>query len=121
MLDKNQLEKLRKEIVLGSVYVNDYENSLNICPKNVCDFFDGYLEELMYRMQEGWNGIGDDDFWKYVDEYDTIDCLEEYYDMFEEDPLPYDKTYAYMRENRIEWGNGSKYDGLKEHEDELEV
>ena len=34
--------------------------------------------------------------------------------MYDDDPLPIDKTYQYMIENPIDWGNGSAYKKLKE-------
>lgn len=40
----NNLEQLREEIVLGSYYVEDYENSFGIDPKVVNSFFEGLLE-----------------------------------------------------------------------------
>ena len=90
MLDIKQLEKLRKEIVLNSLYTNDYENSLGICPIN---------EEY---------GVEND-----LSYYDTTDRLSNYYDNFEDDPLPIDKVYQYMYENRIPWDK-KHYEQLKE-------
>ena len=51
-LTNEQLIKLRKEIVLNSLFISDYENSFGIDPHNVCDFFDSYLEECEYIPNE---------------------------------------------------------------------
>ena len=72
--NKQDLEQLRKEIVLNSLYISDYNNSFNIDPHSVCDFFDGfisYMEELASEINpnitigwkvgevgQNWNTIG---------------------------------------------------------------
>ncbi len=43
---KNDLWALRNEISLGSLFVYDYENSFNLDPHTVSDFFDGYVDYL---------------------------------------------------------------------------
>ena len=43
---EKDLPKLRKEIVLNSLYVSDYENSFGFTPESVGDFFDGYMSFL---------------------------------------------------------------------------
>jgi len=75
MLSKSQLKQLRKEIALGSLYIADYENSFEIDPHKVCEFFDGFIEEYENRPQS-----------ELVDTnptpnfmYDTIENLWEYY------------------------------------------
>ena len=80
--DKNnmtieQLAKLRREIVFGSIFINDYENSFDIDPQICCTFFDGFcdfIEELMIE-----DGYTDDDYWEIIDDYDTIENLYEWY------------------------------------------
>ena len=47
-LTKEQLWKLRKEIVLGSLYIDDYKNSFGINPENVCDFFNSFIEDAIW-------------------------------------------------------------------------
>lgn len=42
------LPKLRKEVRVGSLYIDDYRNSFGIDPHYLCDFFEAYeiwLEE----------------------------------------------------------------------------
>jgi hypothetical protein len=71
MLNKKELIKLRRQIVLNSIYTNDYHNDLDLYPPTVQSFFDGYIEFL------------DEDDLKESD-----DNLWHYYHMFDEDPLP---------------------------------
>jgi hypothetical protein len=52
MLSKKQLAKLRKEIVLNSVFTADYENSFDIDANDVAIFFEGYFEELCEIVRE---------------------------------------------------------------------
>ncbi len=40
------LPKLRKQIVPGSMYIDDYRNEYGINPEYLCAFFDEYLEWL---------------------------------------------------------------------------
>ena len=79
MLTMEQLKQLRSEIVLGSLYTSDYKNSLNIDIREVQDFFDGYVEYLWEIAEE--NGGAD------IDEYDTQENLESWYNCFDEEPL----------------------------------
>lgn len=37
---------LRRQIVLGSIYLIEYENDLGVDPKEASDFFDGYIDYL---------------------------------------------------------------------------
>ena len=71
-LTKEQLWKLRQEIVLGSVYTHDYDNSFGIDPSAVCSFFDSFIEDSQV-----------DDFGKpnnrEVEEYDNAEDLYNYY------------------------------------------
>lgn len=76
-LTKEQLQKLRREIRLGSMYTTDFENSFDI-PEKICQaFFDGYNDFLGEMMIE--DGHDDDEYWDIIDEYDNADNLEEYY------------------------------------------
>ena len=74
-----QLKQLRSEIVLGSVYTSEYKNSLKLDIREVQDFFDGYVEYLWEIAGE--NGSSD------IDEYDTQENLESWYNCFDEEPL----------------------------------
>ena len=71
-LTKEQLWKLRKEIVLGSIYTNDYENSFGINPKNVQSFFDSFIEDAQQDDEGNFNN-------RKVEEFDNPDELYDYY------------------------------------------
>lgn len=72
VLTKEQLWKLRKEIVLGSIYTNDYENSFGINPENVQAFFDSFIENAQQDDEGNFNN-------RKVEEFDNPDELYDYY------------------------------------------
>lgn len=84
---KAQLSKLRKEIVLNSLSLKDYENSLGIDRERVYAFFDSFVEEICALYEEEHNT---EKYWiqDVFDEYDNIDQLWKYYNCYVEDPLP---------------------------------
>ena len=43
-LTEKEVEKLQEQIVMGSLYVSDYENTFGVNPNEVCNYADGYLE-----------------------------------------------------------------------------
>lgn len=71
-LTKEQLWKLRQEIVLGSLYTHDYDNSFGIDPSAVYNFFDSFIEDAQM-----------DDYGKpnnrKTEEYDNAEDLYSYY------------------------------------------
>lgn len=72
-LNKNQLWQLRKEIVLGSIFLKDYSNSFDIDEKNACNFFDGYLENLF------WMADKNIDIFDLCEKYDNAYNLYNYF------------------------------------------
>lgn len=72
-MDFKELKKLRSEIILGSCFISDYENSLGYTPESVCDFFDGYVEHINMLIEE--NGADFDDF----DKYDNDETLQDFF------------------------------------------
>lgn len=89
MLTKKQLKQLRNEICLNSLYLKDYENSLYIKEKTVCNFFDSFLEYIYNEYDV--TGL---DFNDVMDKYDNIETLYNYYLLFEDDPLKQDDYIA---------------------------
>lgn len=91
-LTSEELWALRKEIILNSIFVADYENSFGFNSRDVSDFFDGYLsfiyeladedgnkgleiEELCARYDNednlwGWFNCFDDFSWMRIDNED---------------------------------------------------
>lgn len=79
-LTKEEISKLRKEIVLNSLYTKDYENSFGIDPHKVQDFFDSFVE---YIWQDVIEGFEDDEKTSVLDaEFKKHDNTEEIYDYY---------------------------------------
>ena len=88
MLTKEQLLQLRKEIVLNSLYFNDYKNSFGIDKNLVYNFFDSYMEYLQELETENNENLPINEFFN---KYDTSENLIEYYFYcFDYDPLVID-------------------------------
>ena len=92
-MTKQELQQLRNEITLNSLYTSDYNNSFNIDERQVQDFFDSYLENCETIPNDNGDMLCDMDL-SYDDYYDTlftiannIDNLYDYYISFDEDPL----------------------------------
>jgi hypothetical protein len=51
-LGKIQTNRLTKDIVWNSLFIDDYENRYDIDPSVVCDFADGYIEWLCEVFEE---------------------------------------------------------------------
>lgn len=94
MLNKKQLKQLRKEIVLNSIYLKDYDNTLFIKNKTVCDFFDSYIEYLYEIASEKNIKVNDNNYYDVINKLDTINNLYDYYSYLEYDPLLNDDFIA---------------------------
>lgn len=70
-LGPRQIWKLRKQIVVNSLYLIDYENSYGVDPLEVSEFFDGWLDFLVEDMKEDHSDYEDDMFWDLFPKYDT--------------------------------------------------
>ena len=75
-LGKIQLWRLRQDIVLNSLFINDYQNRYGIEPKEVCYFMDGYVEHLCMLAEE--NGVKTDDIGDIIRLFDNKDNLYNY-------------------------------------------
>lgn len=69
------IKKLRGEIILGSYYYSDYENSLDFDEHEVSAFFDGYLDYLQSNYEEEHGEYPDDVFDLESDE--ELECWYE--------------------------------------------
>ena len=94
MLTKTELQKLREQIVLNSLYISDYHNTLRINEHRVCEFFEGYVSYLSELIKEDYPNAKDNDWFGLLKEYDTIDNLWNWYNNFEEDPLGKDNMWV---------------------------
>lgn len=83
MLTKEQIKQLRQDIVVGSIFSADYENSLGIDRNDAYYFSEGYLDYL--RELTGSSEL------EVLDRADTLNNMWSYYQMFEKDPLPITK------------------------------
>lgn len=73
-LNNKEIYALRNEICLNSLFVRDYENSFGIDAKEVCDFFNGYVDYL-YEINE----LETDYFVEVIDMYDNYNNLVNYF------------------------------------------
>lgn len=100
-MTKEELWNLRNQIVLNSLYVSDYRNNFGIPEREVCNFFDSFLDNAYEEMMEdgALEDIPDKDRRSYViTRYDNSEDLYEYYGLFEEDTLP---VYVYVPEKYV--------------------
>ena len=81
-LTKQDLTKLRKEIVLNSLYVHDYQNSFGFADESVCSFFDGYVSYLEELAEE--DNFVCNTFFELANKYDTEDNLWSWYNCFDD-------------------------------------
>ena len=82
-LTREDLAKLRGEIVLNSLYISDYENSFGFSSKSMCEFFDGYVSYLEEIAEE--EGYTDwEDTFKMFDLYDNEENLYSWYCCFDD-------------------------------------
>lgn len=82
-LGKIQLKRLRSDIVLNSVFLNDYENRYGFDTQEVSELFDGYLNYLDRLLDENAGGkyihTDDDTYYKDLFALDNITTLWDYY------------------------------------------
>lgn len=77
-MTKTQLWKLRNEIVLDSMYINDYANTFNIDINLAFDFFDAYTDFLYDTILS--DGYTDDEYYEQRAVYDTVENLYYFYE-----------------------------------------
>lgn len=92
-MTRQELQQLRQQITLNSVFTDDYINSFNIDPRQVQDFFDSWLDTCEY-MSNGNGVLLCDMNLSHDDYYNTLfaiannmDYLWEFYCSYAEDPL----------------------------------
>lgn len=100
MLNKKQLKQLHDGIVLNSLLLKDYSNTLFIKEKTACAFFDSYIKNLNDIAAE--NNDQNIDIYDLIDKYDNIDNLYNFYNdlcIDGYDPLLQDDYIAYKHIN----------------------
>lgn len=83
MLTTKELISLREDVILGSLYYSDYKNTLNLKVQDVFDFFDAYLNYLGELMEEDIKDYSDEQFWDFLNKYDTDENLINFYHTYE--------------------------------------
>lgn len=128
---KDELVELRKQIALNSVYYADYRNDFGVDEHKVCDFFDGFVNNLYDEGKERFNeGDIDDEILRktrpdrngaitayaygnaYADEkMESPEALYEYYCDYYDDPLPITdiETYETYHVNSVHDSIRRKY------------
>ena len=77
MLSSKQLKALRKQVVLNSLFLNDYKNDLYIKPETACNFFNSYLDNLYdLAISNGFNNLG---VFDVIALYDNLKNLKAFY------------------------------------------
>ena len=76
-----QLKQLRDEIVLCSLYIKDYNNSF-MSTYDALTFFNGYADYLGELMSEKIKDYNDSKYFDYLNEFDNINNLKTYYDIY---------------------------------------
>lgn len=109
-LTKEQLWKLRKEITLGSIYVDDYKNSFEIEPQSVCNFFDSFIEDAQQDDNGNFNN-------RNIKEFDNAEELYNYYMSCEN---PFGES-AELKENSIDKIKGKLKDIKDKEKENMEV
>jgi len=93
---REDLARLRREVVLNSLYYTDYQNSFGISRASASLFFDSYLEDISDRAREDgylWDYAepgstyyqeGYHTWAEFLKKYDTIDNLESWWNCYED-------------------------------------
>lgn len=68
-LSEKEVAKLEKEIVLGSCYLADYDNSFGVAPQEVSNYAEGYLETKEDPEEYGYY----ETFYDYIQSVERID------------------------------------------------
>ena len=68
-LSEQDIENLERQIVMGSVYVADYDNTFGVNPNEVANYAEGYLE-----AKDNPEEFGEyDSFYDYIQDIEWID------------------------------------------------
>lgn len=82
-LTTQELQKLRNEIVLNSIFYGDYDNSFGFDIKHIYQFFDGYVSFLEELAEEDnysdWENV-----LEMFNRYDTIENLQSWFNCYDD-------------------------------------
>lgn len=79
--------KLRRQIVLNSLFYSDYQNNMGVDEHEACDFFDGFMSFIEEMAEEDGFVLDGTNYNEFFRKYDTAENLEEWFGCFEECPL----------------------------------
>ena len=82
-MTRDDLQKLRDEIILNSCYFYDYNNSFGFYNHDICAFFDGYYDYLWELAEEKYNP-DDVTHFLVINEFDNIDNLEYWFNCYDD-------------------------------------
>ena len=68
-LTEAEVEKIQREVVMGSLYTADYENTFGVKPSEVASYADGYLEAKANPEEYGEY----ETFYDYIQSVEWID------------------------------------------------
>lgn len=92
MLTRKQFKQLCEQSTLNSIYLEDYENNLNIHPLTVQSFFDTYIDSLMIEYIENnpdaTNKQRDNHYYSILDNFNVNDAFKFYKYGLSYDALP---------------------------------
>lgn len=77
--NKEDLQQLRSQICLNSLYYADYRNSFGISEKSVCDFFDSYYSYIWEIAKEEHPNMSEQEIEKIIGKYDNIETLWDWF------------------------------------------
>ena len=77
-----QIQKLRNQIHLCSIYLTDYVNTYEIDENETFDFFDGFADYLNEIMTENEKNYNDSKFFDYLEKYDNAVNLVRYFNIY---------------------------------------
>lgn len=92
---REDLARLRREVVLNSLYEHDYDNSFGISSHSASLFFDSYLDDIIDLAHEDgylWDYAepgskyykeGYHTWSEFLERYDTLDNLENWWGCYE--------------------------------------
>lgn len=90
--NKEDLQQLRSQICLNSIYYADYRNSFGISEKSVCDFFDSYYSYIWEIAEEEHPNFSENEIENIIGQYDNIDNLESWFYCYDDfDWVEYEK------------------------------
>ncbi len=86
-LTLSEVKQLRGQIVLNSLYVSDYRNSLGVDSNEACSFFDGYVDYLQELATEDGFDVTQWNLGNFFEKYDNEVNLENWLGYLGECPL----------------------------------